>query len=77
MEFEWREASRLEVLDARRRDFLDGRRMFDGRPVCTAPSPRGGEDRWVSVGELDNEIIAVVWTRLGTAIHTITEESSR
>ena len=57
--------------------FLDGRRMFDGRPVCTAPSPRGGEDRWVSVGELDNEIIAVVWTRLGTAIRTITEESSR
>jgi hypothetical protein len=30
MEFEWWEAKRLAVLDARRLDFLDGRRMFDG-----------------------------------------------
>ena len=30
MEFEWREAKRLAVLDARQLDFLDGRRMFDG-----------------------------------------------
>ena len=78
MEFEWWEAKRLAVLDARRLDFLDGRRMFDDRPVCTAPSPRGGEDRWVSVGELDREMIAVVWTRRGTAIRIITmRESSR
>jgi hypothetical protein len=40
MEFEWWEAKRLAVLDARRLDFLDGRRMFDGRPICTASSPR-------------------------------------
>jgi uncharacterized DUF497 family protein len=50
MEFEWWEAKRLAVLDARRLDFLDGRRMFDCRPINTASSPRGGEERWVSVG---------------------------
>jgi uncharacterized protein len=52
--------------------FLDGCRMFDGRPICTAPSPRAGEQRWVSIGELDGELIAVVWTRRGEAIRIIT-----
>ena len=33
--------------------------MFDGRPICTPSSPRGGEERWVSIGELDSEVIAV------------------
>ncbi len=63
MEFEWSEAKRLAVLDARRLDFLDGHCLFDGRPICTVLSPRGGEERWVSIAELDNEMIAVVWTR--------------
>jgi uncharacterized DUF497 family protein len=57
MEFEWSEAKRLAVLEARRLDFLDGRRLFDGRPICTAPPPRGGEQRCVSIGELDDEKI--------------------
>jgi hypothetical protein len=30
MEFEWREAKRLAVVDARQLDFLGGRRTFDG-----------------------------------------------
>ena len=58
--FEWSEAKRLAVLDARRLDFLDGCRLFDGRRICTAPSPRSGEQRWVSIGELNGEMIAVV-----------------
>jgi len=55
MEFEWWEAKRLAALNDRRLDFLDGRCMFDGRPICTASSPCGGEERWVSLRELDNE----------------------
>jgi uncharacterized DUF497 family protein len=51
MEFEWSEAKRLVVLDARHLDFLDGRQLFDGRPISTAASPRGGEERWVSIGD--------------------------
>jgi hypothetical protein len=77
MEFEWSELKRLAVLDARRLDFLDGRRMFDGRPICSAPSPRGADERWVSIGELDNEMIAVVWTRRGSTIRIITMRKAR
>jgi uncharacterized DUF497 family protein len=29
----------------------------------TAPSQRGAEERWISIGEFDDELIAVVWTR--------------
>jgi uncharacterized protein len=58
-------------------DFLDGRRLFDGRPIRTAPSLRGGEQRWVSIGELDDEKIAVVWTRRGAAIRIITMRKAR
>jgi uncharacterized protein len=77
MEFEWSEAKRLAVLHARRLDFLDGCRLFDGRPICTAPSPRSGEQRWISIGELGDEMIAVVWTRRGAAIRVITMRKAR
>jgi uncharacterized DUF497 family protein len=77
MEFEWSEAKRLAVLDARRLDFLDGCRLFDGRLILTVPSPRSGEQRWVSIGELDSELIAVVWTRRGEAIRIITMRKAR
>jgi uncharacterized protein len=77
MEFEWSKAKRLAVLDARQLDFLDGCRLFDGRPIFTALSPRSGEQRWVSLGELNGEMIAVVWTRRGTAIRIITMRKAR
>jgi uncharacterized DUF497 family protein len=77
MEFEWAEAKRLAVLDDRRLDFLDARRLFDGRPICTAPSPRGAEERWVSIADLHGEMIAVVWTRRGAAIRSITMRKAR
>jgi uncharacterized DUF497 family protein len=77
MEFEWSEPKRLAVLAASRLDFLDGRRLFDGRPICTAPSPRGAQERWVSIGELEYEIIAIVWTWRGSAIRIITMRKAR
>jgi uncharacterized protein len=77
MKFEWSKAKRRTVLDARRLDFLDGCRLFDGSPICTAPSPRSGEQRWISIGELDGEIIAVVWTRRGEVIRIITMRKAR
>jgi uncharacterized protein len=67
----------LAVLDARRLDFLDGRRLFDGRPVLTARSPRGGEERWITIGEINNETIAVVWTRRSSIIRIITMRKAR
>jgi uncharacterized DUF497 family protein len=72
MEFEWSEAKRLAVLEARGLDFIRGRRLFDGRGVYTISSPRDAEERWITVGELDGRIIAVVWTQRDNAIRIIT-----
>jgi uncharacterized protein len=40
-------------------------------------SPRSGEQRWISIGELGDEMIAVVWTRRGAAIRVITMRKAR
>ena len=77
MEFEWWEAKRIAVSEACRFDFLDGRRIFDGRQILTSPSPRGDEEPWVSIGELGGELIAVVWTWRGLAIRIITMRKAR
>ncbi len=72
MEFEWSEAKRLKVLKERGLDFIDAQALFDGRPLVTVPSPRKAEDRWLSIGELDGHMIAVVWIWRGAAIRIIT-----
>ena len=77
MEFEWSEQKRLVVLGARGLDFLDGRRLFDGRPLLSAPSPRGAEERWVGIAELSGEVVAVVWTWRGAAIRITTMRKAR
>ena len=77
MEFEWWEAKRLAVLSGRGLDFLDARRLFDGRDVYTVPAPRGSEQRWVSIGQLDAVMVAVVWTRRGDAVRIITMRRAR
>jgi len=77
MEFEWWDAKRLVVLAERGLDFIDAEALFDGRPLLSAPSPRGEEERWVSVGELDGVLVAVVWTWRGQAIRIITMRRAR
>jgi uncharacterized DUF497 family protein len=76
MEFEWLEAKRLAVLEARGLDFLDGRRLFDGRPIYLLASPRGAEKRWISIGELGGRFVAVVWTLRDETVRIITNEES-
>ena len=57
----------LLVLRERAIDFIHEPHLFDGRPLMTVPSPRGGEERWVSIGELNGVLLAVVWTRRAEA----------
>ena len=52
MDFEWSEAKRIAVLEARGLDFIDAEILIDGRSLPTVPSPRGAGARWLSVGEL-------------------------
>lgn len=68
MDFEWSEPKRIAVLEARGLDFIDAEILFDGRPLYTVPSLRGDEERWLSIGELNGRLVAVVWTQRSAAI---------
>jgi uncharacterized DUF497 family protein len=44
--------------------FVDAAQLFDGRPTFTYHSPRNDEDRWGTVGEMDDgKLYLVVWTK--------------
>jgi uncharacterized DUF497 family protein len=58
--FEWSAIKRLAVLQERGLDFIDGQLLFDGRPLYTAPSRRGAEMRWLSIGELNGRLCGCV-----------------
>ena len=66
MDFEWDEAKRQRNIRERGLDFLDARRLFDGRPTFTYHSPWRGEDRWGTVGLLEiageEDFYLVAWT---------------
>ncbi len=56
MDFEWSEAKRLWVLKERGIDFLRiADALFDGRPILTVPSPRDGEDRFLSLVPIEGK----------------------
>jgi uncharacterized DUF497 family protein len=77
MDFEWSAAKRIAVLEARGLDFIDAEILFDGRPLHTVASPRGAEERWLSVGELNGRLVAVVWTQRSDTIRIITMRRAR
>jgi uncharacterized protein len=77
MDFEWSEAKRIAVLETRGLDFIDAEALFDGRAIYTVASPRFAEERWLSVGELNGRLVAVVWTQRGEAIRIITTRRAR
>jgi uncharacterized DUF497 family protein len=67
--FERAERKRRRTIRERSLDFLDARKLFDGRPTFTYHTPRRGEDRWGTVGLLEVEgeqdFYLVVWTERG------------
>jgi len=62
MRFEWDEAKRWSNLEKHGYDFADALRMFDGRPRQDTASPRGDEERTLSVAILDGRLAAATWT---------------
>ncbi|MBO0904549.1 BrnT family toxin [Jiella sonneratiae] len=72
MDFGWDEGKRNWLIDDLQIDFHDMKALFDGRPRLSYPSPRTGEDRFVSVGEVKGRLFAVVWMWRGNAIWMIT-----
>ncbi|MDO8431984.1 MAG: BrnT family toxin [Candidatus Binatus sp.] len=77
MDFEWDEKKRAINLAAHGLDLIDATKLFDGRPVFTYPSPRHGEERFVTVGQLTNRFFAVVWTERVEAIRLISFRRAR
>jgi uncharacterized protein len=77
MDFEWSEAKRISVLEARGLDFVDAEVLFDGRALYTVPSPRLAEERWLSVGKLNGRLVAVVWAWRRETIRIITIRRAR
>jgi uncharacterized DUF497 family protein len=77
MDFEWDEKKRAINLADHGLDLIETTKLFDGRPVFTYPSPRHGEERFVTVGLLTNRFFAVVWTERVEAIRLISFRRAR
>ena len=77
MDFEWDEKKRALNLAEHGLDLIDANPLFDGRPVFTYPSPRHGEERFVTVGQLANRFFAVVWTERVDAVRLISFRRAR
>ena len=58
MLFGWDAGKLLSSIDKHGFDFLRARRIFDGRPRLDVESPRGEEDRILSIAILDDKFIA-------------------
>jgi uncharacterized protein len=65
MNFEWDDSKRLSNIEKHSIDFVVARHIFDGRARRDFTSPRAGEHRFLSVGELNDMMVAVAWTRRG------------
>jgi hypothetical protein len=72
MRYEWDQRKRRDTLTERGLDFADARLFFDGRPVVTEPSSRGGEDRFRSTALIDGRLLTIVWTSRDDATRVIT-----
>jgi hypothetical protein len=77
MQFEWDENKRAANVAKHGLDLLAGTLLFDGRPVLTHSSPRGGEERYVTIGKLTEELVALVWTRREEATRLISLRRAR
>jgi uncharacterized DUF497 family protein len=78
MEFSWDESKREWVLAKRGIDFLRvAFELFDGRPILTVPTPRDDEDRFLSIGPIEDKFFAVIWTWREATIRIITARRAR
>jgi hypothetical protein len=74
--FEWHELKRAINLEKHGIDFEDALTIWDG-PVATGRAVRGTEERFISIGEIEGRIIAVVWTPRGSRRRLISARRAR
>jgi uncharacterized protein len=76
MEFEWDEQKRLANLAKHGIDFKDAVNVLEQNGPLYE-TVRNGEVRWVTIGVLDGEPIAVVWTLRGEGRRLISARRAR
>jgi len=78
VEFSWDEPKREWVLAERGIDFLlVAFSLFDGRPLLTVPTPRGEEERFLSIGPIEGKFFAVIWMWRDGTIRIVTARRAR
>lgn len=77
MEFEWDEAKRESNLTKHGIDFPLAERLFDGRPVITAPSVQVDEERFITTGEVNGRFVTSIWTWRGDVVRIISIRRAR
>ena len=78
MEFSWDETKREWVLAERGIDFLRvAFSLFDGRPLLTVATPRGDEERFMSIGPVEGRFFAVIRTWREGTIRIVTARRAR
>jgi uncharacterized DUF497 family protein len=78
VEFSWDEPKREWVLAERGIDFLRvAFSLFIGRPLLTVPTPRGEEERFLSIGPIAGKFFAVIWMWREGTIRLVTARRAR
>ena len=75
--FEWNEAKREANLARHQFDFSICVELFDGRDMVSRPSPRNGEERFVSIVRWRDRYLAVVWMWRADSRRIISLRSAR
>jgi uncharacterized DUF497 family protein len=77
LRFQWDEAKREANIVKHGIDFVTATAIFDGRPVTHARSRRTDEERFLTVGKLEERLITVVWTWREDSIRLISARRAR
>lgn len=73
MEISYDAEKRALILEVRGLDFDDAVHVFSGATVDLKDDRKDyGETRWVTLGLLNDRVVAVVWTPRGEGRHIIT-----
>ncbi len=75
--FEWDPVKRNQNIQRHKLDLLEACDLFDGRSVISYPSPRDGEQRFVTVGRIGGRFHAAVWTERDGNIRLISFRRAR
>jgi uncharacterized protein len=77
MEFEWDEEKRLRNIEKHDFDFARVDILFDGRPNVEYRSKYEFEERWLTIGLIDDVFYTIVWTPRGKSKRIISARRAR